>query len=368
MKKYFFILLCTFGINIHAETINDQNLITLSNTQKESYGISVAKLEPAPEALGASYPAQVVVPNSQLQVISARQGGLVETMLVAEGDQVNEGQTLAKIQSPDLLELQRDLLQTLTQLNLARLTLNRDKQLMEEGIVPKRRYQESLSAWQALQTQKEQQEAALQYSGMSDDEIKELEKTRKLNSTLTITAPFDGVLLEQMAIPGQKLGAADPLFQIAKLSPLWLEIHVPVDVVNNIVIGNSIFVPDMNIEGKVITIGHKVHSADQGTLIRALVKENIEQLRPGQFVQARLSRSSGTEQSYLVPAKAITRMDKKTIIFIETPKGFKPISVNVIGNREGKQIITSEQPVSDPVVVSGAITLKAILSGTGGED
>ena len=367
MKLTFFISLLIISTTGFAEAGNNQNLITLNKMQRESYAISVAKLKPATEVLGASYPAQVVVPNSQLQVISARQGGLVETMIVAEGDTVTTGQMLAKIQSPALLELQRDLLQTLSQLNLAQSTLNRDKQLQEEGIIPKRRYQESLSALQALQTQKEQEEGALQFSGMSNEEITELEKTRKLNSILKITAPFTGVLLEQMAIPGQKLEAADPLFKLAKLSPLWLEIHVPVNVVNNVSMGDTISIPDMNITGEVITIGHKVHAADQGTLIRAIVKENIEQLRPGQFVQARLSQRSVAELSYLVPGKAIIRFDGKTMIFIETVNGFKAIDVEVIGSHEGQQIISTEQAITDPVVVTGTVSLKAILTGAGGE-
>jgi multidrug efflux pump subunit AcrA (membrane-fusion protein) len=255
----------------------------------------------------------------------------------------------------------------LTQLNLAKSNLRRDEQLLDEGIIPKRRFLESQSAWQELVTQKEQQEAILRYSGMGSAAISELEKNRKLNSAMKVTAPFDGVLLEQMAIPGQKLEAADPLFQLGKLSPLWLEIHVPVDVVNGIVLGDTISVPEMDIEGKVITLGRKVHAADQGTLVRALVKNNIEQLRPGQFVQARLVLNSNEQQRYLVPRKGIVRVNNKTIIFIETETGFAAMNVKIVGSHEEQQIITSSQTISSPVVTSGAVSLKAVLIGAGGE-
>jgi RND family efflux transporter MFP subunit len=325
------------------------------------------QLQQATEVLGARYPAEVVVPNSQLQVISALQGGLVEALMVAEGDHVSKDQPLARLQSPGLLELQRDLLQTLIQLNLAQSTLNRNKQLLDEGIIPKRRYLESRSVWQALVTQKEQHEAMLLFSGMSSPAITELEKNRKLNSALTVTAPFDGVLLEQMAIPGQKLEAADPLFKIGRLSPLWLEIHMPVDVVSGIVIGDTVSVPEMNIEGEVITIGRMVHAADQGTLVRAIIRDNIEQLRPGQVVQARVAQKYDEQKRYLVPRRAIIRLDQKTIIFIEVKQGFEAIHVDVVGSREGQQIITSNQPITVPVVTSGTVTLKAILTGAGGE-
>jgi RND family efflux transporter MFP subunit len=300
-------------------------------------------------------------------VVSALQGGLVEALMVAEGDQVSKGQMLARLQSPGLLELQRDLLQTLIQLNLARSTLNRDKQLLDEGIIPKRRYLESRSAWQALITQKQQQEATLQFSGMGKEAINDLEKSRHLNSALTVTAPFDGVILEQMAIPGQKLEAADPLFQIGQLSPLWLEIHVPIDVVKNVATGDMISVPEMDLTGEIITIGRKVHAADQGTLIRAIVKDNIEQLRPGQLVQARIAEKSNAEQRYLVPRKAIIRIEQESMVFMETEEGFEAIEVDVVGSHKGQQIITSHEPITAKIVINGAITLKAILAGSGGE-
>ena len=367
MKLCFFVIMLVINFNTLAETNTSEGTITLSKAQRESYGITTETLVPAKEVLGSSYPAEVVVPNSQLHVISALQGGLVEALMVAEGDHVKQGQVLASIQSPGLLELQRDLLQTLTQLKLAKSTLKRDEQLLDEGIIPKRRYLETQSAWQELVTQKEQQEATLLFSGMDSTAISELEKNRKLNSAMKITAPFDGVLLEQMAIPGQKLQAADPLFQLGKLSPLWLEIHVPVDVVNGIVLGDTIAIPKMDIEGKVITIGRKVHAADQGTLIRALVKDNIEQLRPGQFVQARLVLNSNEKQRYLVPRKGIVRINHKTIIFIETETGFAAINISIVGSHEEQQIITSPQIIESPIVTSGAVSLKAVLTGAGGE-
>lgn len=367
MRHFLSIILISFCVNALADTIANDSLIKLSSDQSKSYGIVTAPLKQAGEVLGARYPAVVVVPNSQLKVISVLQGGLVEGLMVAEGEHVTKGQVLATINSPGVLELQRDLLQTMSQLNLARSSRNRNKQLLDEGIIPKRRYLESLSVWQELVTQKEQQETTLTFSGMSSEALSALEKTRKLSSVLTITAPFDGVLLEQMAIPGQKLGAADPLFKVGKLAPLWLEIHVPVSVVDELKLGDMVAIPNLNIKGKVITIGRMVHAADQGTLVRALVENNVEQLRPGQIVQVRVAIEAGAQQHYWVPRKSIVRLDNQTVIFIEHKQGYEAIKVEVVGAREGGQVIASQKSILAPVVTSGAVSLKAILIGAGGE-
>lgn len=367
MRHFLSVILISFCVNALADTMANDSLIKLSSGQSKSYGIVTAPLKQAGEVLGARYPSLVVVPNSQLKVISVLQGGLVEGLMVAEGEHVTKGQVLATINSPGVLELQRDLLQTMSQLNLARSSRNRNKQLLDEGIIPKRRYLESLSVWEELVTQKEQQETTLAFSGMSSEALSTLEKTRKLSSVLTITAPFDGVLLEQMAIPGQKLGAADPLFKIGKLAPLWLEIHVPVAVVSEMKLGDKVAIANLNVQGEIITIGRMVHAADQGTLVRALVENNVEQLRLGQIVQARVEIQTGAQQHYWVPRKSIVRLDNQTMIFIEHEQGYEAIKVEVLGARESGQIIASQKSILAPVVTSGAVSLKAILIGAGGE-
>lgn len=188
-----------------------------------------------------------------------------------------------------------------------------------------------------------------------------------MSSTLTVSAPFDGILLEQMAIPGQKLEPADPLFKIGHLSPLWLEVHIPVDAVSRVAIGDVVSVPELVIEGEIITIGRMVHAADQGTLVRAIVHSRTEQLRPGQVVQARIVKKSDGQQRYLVPRKAIVRINQETMIFTASEQGFKAIRIEIAGNQEGQQVVTSDQPITDPIVIHGAVTLKAIMTGAGGE-
>ncbi len=344
-------------------TGDEANHISLTQEQIRAFGLQTATVARTDMSPGFSYPAEVVVPSTQLQIISALQGGLLETLLVAEGDSVTKGQTVARIKSPALLEQQRDLLQTLIQLNLTRANMNRDKQLLEEGIIPKRRYQESVAAWRALDTQKKQQEALLLLSGMSKEDIATLEKSRQLDSTLLISAPFDGTILKQLAIPGQKLEITDPIFKIARLSPLWLEIHVPVMAVSGLKPGDPITVPDLDIKGKIITIGKEVHAADQGTLVRALVTEHTDRLRPGQIVQALILRKGDDQQRYLIPHSAIVRIDGKQMIFIRTEKGFRALQVSVAGRRGEQTVIQSAEPIDAPVVIKGAVALKAAVTG-----
>ena len=196
--------------------------------------------------------------------------------------------------------------------------------------------------------------------------IKELNETRTLSSHLTITSPSDGVVIKQFAIAGERLTAADPIYQIAQLSPLWIEIHVPLDVAQNIAINDQIVICQKSIEGRVITLGREVHDVDQGLLIRAEISQNTEQLIPGEFVQVCFIQKSDDMQ-FKIPRSAIFRHEGQTAVFLQTDDGFEYQAVDIIRDNGTYLIINGDLSVQQRVVVTGTATLKAAWLGMGGE-
>ena len=81
-------------------------LVRISPEQRTALGIETAPLAASGDLHSARFPAEVAVPNAQLQVVTAPQAGVVEMLLVAEGEEIHQGQPLVRIQSPRLLELQ----------------------------------------------------------------------------------------------------------------------------------------------------------------------------------------------------------------------------------------------------------------------
>jgi RND family efflux transporter MFP subunit len=361
MKRYF---VFSIAVSLVGTSLAAEPLIPMTAEQQQGFGITVAAPEPADEVYGDKLPAKVVVPNAQLHVVSALQGGLIETLFVAVGDDLKQGQTLARIQSPDLLELQRDLLQTLAQLHLARTNLDRDQQLAKDGIIAQRRLLETQVAHQELATQLMQQREALHLAGMSRAEIQSLEQRRRLISTLTVTAPHDGVVLEQMAVAGQRVDATAPLYRIGNLKPLWIDIHIPLERTQGVAIGDKVLVPQLQVEGLITTLGRDVHEEDQGVLIRAEVNEGAERLRPGQFVEVQISGLKSREPHYRVPRTALIRHEQKTLVFVQIPEGFAPSPVDVV-NEQGDQVTISATFSADVrIAKTGTAALKAVLTGS----
>jgi RND family efflux transporter MFP subunit len=335
-------------------------LVRISPEQRTALGIETAPLTASGDLHSARFPAEVTVPNAQLQVVTAPQAGVVEMLLVAEGEEISQGQPLVRIQSPRLLELQGEYLETRARFRLAESNYRRDRQLSEDGIIAERRLLESRAAYQELSAAQSRLRHLLRLSGMDQEALGELESQRNLNSTLSVRAPFDGVVLEQMVTAGRGVELADPLYRIARLTPLWLEIHVPLARLGGLAVGHTVRVPELAVSGQVISVGRMVHGADQGVLVRAQVSEGTERLRPGQFVQAQVAAAGGN--SFRVPGAAVLRSGGQSYVFVAREEGFVPVPVTVTSEEPGYQVIQADLQAGTAIAVSGTVALKAAWS------
>ncbi len=336
--------------------------LLMTPEQQRRLGLEVASLQSSQTVWSTPYPAEVVVPNAQLRVVSARQGGLLETLLVAEGEAVTLGQEMAIIQSPQLLQQQGDYLEALTRMELADADLKRDEQLKKEGIIAQRRYLETRSRSIQATTDTQQRQQALSLAGMDKQSMQKLSTQRQLSGVLKILAPLEGVILEQMATAGQRVAAADPIYKMGKLSPLWLEVHVPLEHIAGIDTETSIKVANSEIIGKVIAVGRMVHGADQGVLVRAKINDGTESLRPGQFVQAHI-QSTSNEETFRIPRSGLVRHANKNWVFVKTARGFSVQQVKI--DKEGDDFIVISGDLSSQmkIAVVGTSSLKAAWLG-----
>lgn len=344
------------------------NTIHLDKQQRDNLGITTTAITHATSIKSMGLPAMTVVPNEQLHIISSQQSGLVKQLFVVEGDSVTTGQELVKIQSSDFLELQRDYLQLFSRFNLSRTSYERARTAFKDGVLSEEKMLSMQSDYYELSAARDEKREALKLSGLSQEEINELEKSKTLVSDFIIRSPIDGVILNQFVSAGERIDAATAIYKVGKLKPLWVEIHVPLTVIKNTKPGNAVYIPEYDIEGRIITIGKQVHDADQGILVRAVINDGAEMLRPGQFVQVQIMTDSNDSSSYFeINSNAIVYSGNKTYVFVEKPEGFQPIEISVISHTGSSSIVSGNLQADYKIVISGTSALKAIMTGIGGE-
>lgn len=336
-------------------------IIRIDTKQMQAIGIETAPLTGAGQGSQYSLPAQVVIPNAQLRIVSAPLPGLVQTMAVAPNDAVKRGQLLARLESPMLIEAQREFLQAATQAQLAQTSLKRDEELYKEGIIAEGRYQTARTQHIQAAAALSERRQALRLYGMSDTAINSLQSGRSMSSTLDIVAPISGVVLEQMASTGQRAEAATPLYRLAQVQPLWLEMRATPAAAAGIAPGAAVSVDGAM--GKVLSLGRHLDPATQTVMIRAEISQGAEKLRAGQYVEALVKASEDEARQWQVPATALARHQGKTYVFVVTRGGFVASAVRVLGEAASSATITGNLRGNERIAVKGIAALKAIWTG-----
>jgi len=341
--------------------------IAMNARQQQALGILVAPLGATTALASNRLPGEIVVPVGQERVVSSAQSGLIDALFVAAGQTVKKGQAIAHISSPELVTLQRDYLQALTQHRLARNTLDRDAELYKDGIIAERRYLTTKSAHEELSAELAQRRQTLRLAGMGDGAIARLESRSEFSSGLTISAPISGQVLEQMVTMGQRIDPATPMFRIGYLSPLWLEIHAPIEVLGSVANGMLVRIPKYEAEGKIIAIIRNINKNDQTMHVRAEITRNADKLSPGQFVEAEVVAQGALGKHFSLPKNAVVRNGAESYVFVQTAQGFTPTRVTVVSEQADKVVVAGGFSGSEKVAVTGTVAIKAAWVGAGGE-
>jgi len=363
MRKPRIICLLLSGIfNVTALYAADD--IALSAQQAQALGIVSAPVQRQDAAPGIGLPAQVVVPNNQMHIVSAPTDGLVQAMLAAVSEEVKRGQVLARLQSPALIEAQRVFLQAAARAELRRGNFRRDEELFREGIIAHSRYLATKNEYAEAAAELAEREQLLSLYGMSAPAIKQLRDARALSSAVEIVSPIGGVVLEQLAVAGQRAEATAPLYKVASLSPLWLEIAAPLSGVARE--GDKISVPAYQSAGKVLSVGRGVDSANQTVMVRAEVTEGAERLRPGQQVEVLIEATGSAMEQWVAPNQALVRRDNQVYVFVQTPEGYRAQAVTVVNAAAETSTIQAPLRGDERIAVRGVVALKGAWQGLGG--
>jgi RND family efflux transporter MFP subunit len=297
-----------------------------------------------------------------MRIVAAPAAGLVETVLVAPNEVVKAGQPLARLRSTDLLEAQRTYLQALAGEELARQRLGRDEQMYRERIIAERRLQTTRSEHEFARTTLEEREQMLALLGMANADFQTLRRTRKMAAALVVTAPEEGVVLETRTSAGERVAASAPLFDIARLVPIWINLQVPLPQAGIMEPGTRVTVPGTDAQGEVVRMGRSVDATTQTVTAVVEVRAGAEALRPGQVVTAAVALPAGGAAVWRVPAGAVVRHGGRSWVFVRVPEGFRAKPVTVIIETPSVTSIRAGLGPNDQVATRGILALLAELT------
>ena len=345
--------------------------IPISPEQVQNLGIRFETPRAVSDVVSAEATARVVVPPDGDALIGVPEAGLLTVLNVSVGDEVNQGDVLAETRSPAFIAMQRELLDALNTHRLSQSELARDIQLHREGIISARRLEETTTRSMIAETSLNEHRQLLKIAGLADADVRRLETAQVLLEALQLRAPFDGVIVERLATTGQRLDAMAPVYRLADLSELWLQIHVPQEQAEAIFPGMRVTAPDRHFSATITTIGKAVDPSTQSIIVRARVISGADRLRPGQFVAVELvteRTNPSSSATWAVPVSAVTRSGDDHVIFLGRPDGVEVRRVELVGVDGGTAYVGADLDAGHRVAVSGVTALKSMWFGQADED
>lgn len=362
LSKSIVILAASVSLCLSAKAADTDIAINLDDREVRVAGITTVKADKERREIELSLPGTVVIPPQQLRVVAAPASGLVELMLLASDEPVKEGEPVARMRSTEIVEAQRQFLAALADEALASDRLRRIELLVEARATPERELRVAQTSAINAKAHLDERRQILSLMELSHAEIELLQTTRKILPAVSVHAPAGGTIVKRHVSPGERVDAAAPLYTIAKLDPLWVNIQVPASRLAALSVGNVVELPAHGVKGRIIRIGRTVDSSTQSASAVAEIDANRGAVRPGLAISVTIRLNQGSEAQWSVPSAAVVRHRDRSWIFIRTKDGFVARTVQVISESPSRTSFRAELGPEDQIADRGVIALLSELA------
>ncbi len=331
-----------------------------------------AKRQPMPVVIDAVG----TVESEHSVAIRPQTNGVLEAILFKEGDPVRQGQVLFRIDSRPMAasveQARAALARDQAQLAQAQAQDARLRPLAEKDYITKNEYEVALTQSKSLQATVEANRAAL-------------EQARLQLSYSSIASPITGRTGSLSVKPGNLVSAGTgglPLVVINSMQPILVSLSVPQRYLNDVRLawsdGDVRIRISLNasspaiVEGSLVFIDNTVNQQTGTIVLKARVKNEKEQLWPGQFVAARIVLKV-QEDALVLPESAVQPGQDGSFVYIA--KDDKALLQNVQVDRQVDELVViakglngGEEVIRDvpPTLANGSAITRRDADGKGG--
>jgi cobalt-zinc-cadmium efflux system membrane fusion protein len=303
--------------------------------------------------------------------------GRVVRLMAQVGDEVKRGDPLFEIDSPEVVQVQTDLIAALhgrdkanSHLDVVRRQADRQERLYRDKATSQREMEQAQNDLAAAVSDAKTAEGALTAArhrlrviiGRDKEEVERLERERIINPLLTINAPIGGTIVARRIGPGQfvKTDAAEAHFSISDLSTMWLKAYVAEADIPYVRVGQEIDVrilalPDRRVQARIDAIGAASDPQTRRVMVRSEIPNADGLLRAEMFATFRITVGN-VEETTAVPMAAVIRKGEETKLWVEkAPQVFQSRSIKIGAEQNGCIQIRDGIGPGETVVGRGAI-------------
>ena len=264
--------------------------------------------------------------------------GRIEQLNVSfTGEEVQKGQLLATIYSPELYAAQQELI-TAT-------ALKESQPALYKAVRNK------LKLWK-----------------LSESQINEIETSGKVKENFPVYATVSGTVSEKLVEEGNHIKQGQPLLKIANLSTVWANFDVYENQINRFKRGQEVFVitnayPNKVFKSKVDFIDPVLDAKTRTVKLRVVLNNKDEVFKPGMFVEAKIKGIiSSKEEVVTIPSSAVLWTGKRSVVYLKANSNepiFEMLEIT-LGNKVGDNYeVVEGLNNGDEIVTNGTFTVDA---------
>ena len=302
-------------------------------------GVRTAVVERKPLVREIRTTAQIVADETRISHVHLKVDGYIDRVFVDYvGQLVKKGEPLFTLYSPDLVSTQEEYL-----------IAKRGNATL--GTAP------FTNVTQGAQSLLNSTRQRLRLWDISDEQIKKLDETGKVERDLTFYSPVTGFVTDRKAFPQTSVTPDTELYTVSDLSSVWatadiFEYEVPFVRVGQRVTFSLSYYPGKTYSGTISYIYPTVDPQTRTVKVRVQVPNPEFALKPQMFADAQLQVNYGTQ--ILVPQEAV--LDSGTVqqVFVVHDGGaFEPRKVTLGPVIDGNVAVLSGLKPGERVVTSG---------------
>ena len=262
--------------------------LRLSPAAQELASIQTAPVERRFAPVETRMVGKIAVDETQVRSITAWVAGRIDRLYVDyTGVRVEKGDHIAYLYSPELLTAQEELIQA----------LRARERLVDSGT----------SVGQTAQATVEAAREKLRLLGLKEEQIERVERERRASDHLTIYAPTGGVVIEKYLSEGAYVQTGTPIYTIADLSRLWLELRAYESDLSWIHYGQAVefsteAYPGEVFSGQISFVDPVLDERTRTVRVRVNVANEQGRLKPGMLVWAVAQAEVGAHGRAMSPA------------------------------------------------------------------
>ena len=330
--------------------------IEITQKQQDDLGVKTQSVKMVDSVSSTPYNGTVVLDKKDIISISSNIESIVKEIYVSDFAQVKKGQKLLSIKSNALLSIQRDYIESTIESESASKNYERDVKLEEEGIISKKKLLASKNLKSSLAVRVELNANQLLTNGFTPTMLKKLSATHQPIIAQDVYAPKDGVIYKIDVTVGEYVQADKMMMGIYANGKRYIELSVPVKVVESLSIGDKCTFSKYS--AKITAIGNVVNVSSQSVQVRAVI-DSAEGIMINRVYGVKIHKAA--TDAVKVKKGALVFQENNSYVFKKVQSGFEVVSVEIISEGSACYIVKADLNAGDKLAVSSTAALLSAM-------